>query len=350
MNNIPADVQKWLAQPDALLADMTAGSLGYVGFDLPEDLLAAVGRQVFHLPWRTGRSTPFADRWLESSFPPACRSILEEWHKGAFDHLDAVIFSRGDDAVQRLWYYVCELKRRGQLGGPRALVFDVARAERSTSRQYTINSVRRLADQLDLTRDDLSGGIVIANQRRELLTRLSSQRRGEGETYERLARATLTPGFETWASAFERAPCERPGVLIVGSSPPDARIHQAVASAGWNVVGEHHDGDLRRLGPVIADVSGDPADVIGLASNALSVGPREFGGTSDDISQWVSSSGAKAVVVWMIEQDEARAWRVPGYKRVLEEAKTPHLMLTRRAWTFDDGAAEAMIDFLENST
>src|SRR5690606_38530408 len=109
------------------------GGIGFVGPDVPVDVLLASGRPFGHLPWRatgaigaigatgaTGAAgaTPWADRWLESSFPFWARSILEQWHDGAFDALDTVIFSRADDASQRLYYYVAELKRRGKRGGP----------------------------------------------------------------------------------------------------------------------------------------------------------------------------------------------------------------------------------------
>src|SRR5690606_23352060 len=107
-------------------ARRSAAPVAYVGCDLPPDLALATERTFSHLPWRAGRATPWADRWLERSFPGWARSMLEDWAAGEYDFFDAVIFSRGDDATQRLYYYVCELQRRGRLGGPRPLVLDVA--------------------------------------------------------------------------------------------------------------------------------------------------------------------------------------------------------------------------------
>ena len=78
---------------------------------LPLDLLEATGRHAGQLPWLLGAPTPHADRWLESKFPVWSRSIVEQWATGRFDELDAVVFSRGDDAVQRVYYYLCELQR-----------------------------------------------------------------------------------------------------------------------------------------------------------------------------------------------------------------------------------------------
>ena len=41
------------------------------------------------------------------------RSIAEQWLTGELDFLDAVVFPRSDDSAQRLYYYLCELQRRG---------------------------------------------------------------------------------------------------------------------------------------------------------------------------------------------------------------------------------------------
>ena len=57
--------------------------------------------------------------------------------QGAFDDLHAVVFSRADDASQRLFYYVRELQQRGLLQGPRALVFDIALIPRESSLAHT---------------------------------------------------------------------------------------------------------------------------------------------------------------------------------------------------------------------
>ena len=133
---------------------------------IPHDLLEATGRHVGALPWRLDRATPRADQWLESKFPAWARSIVEDWADGRFDDLEAVVFSRGDDAAQRLYYYICELQRRGLVRGARLTVVDVAKIPRSTSEAHTIASVRRLAAEFGLDDDALEAGIAATNARR----------------------------------------------------------------------------------------------------------------------------------------------------------------------------------------
>ena len=137
-----------------------------VGPCLPYDLLEATGRHAGPLSWRLDRPTPRADAWLESKFPGWARSILEDWADGCFDELSAVLFSRADDAAQRLYYYVCELQRRGLISGPEALIMDVAKIPRPSSEAHTIEAGRRLAHELGL--DDLAvdSGIASAHRTR----------------------------------------------------------------------------------------------------------------------------------------------------------------------------------------
>ena len=82
---------------------------------------------VAHQEFDPERPTPAADRWMESKFAPWARAILEGWAAGEYDDLGQVIFSRADDSAQRLYYYLCELQRRGLVGGPEALIAAMAR-------------------------------------------------------------------------------------------------------------------------------------------------------------------------------------------------------------------------------
>src|SRR5690606_11931156 len=90
------DINAVLPEPLAL-ARRADRAIGYVGLDIPEDMLAAPAHVAAHLPWDRMSSTPWADQWLEDSFPGWARCILESWSAGMFDHLAAVVFSRGDD-------------------------------------------------------------------------------------------------------------------------------------------------------------------------------------------------------------------------------------------------------------
>ena len=326
----------------------TGGGVGYVGADVPLDVLLATGRPVAHLPWIPDRPTPRADAWLESSFPGWARSMLEDWAQGQFDCFDEVVFSRGEDAVQRLYYYVCELQRRGLLGGPRPMIFDIARIPRESSLRHTHRSVRRLCEGLGVDDAALSRGIDRCNLRRALYARVEAGRQGDGALYALIARASLHADLDAVLAA-DAWPVARPvrgRVLLAGSVPPDERLHRAVERTGWSITGEQHECALTRLGPPIPR-DADPTAAVAAQRHAARHGPRGFGDPTEALREAVDRSRARAVLLWLTREDEALAWHVPAQRASLAAAGIPALILTARQWDADDGALTEIKDFFE---
>jgi hypothetical protein len=339
---------------DALLADPLAAlqgradAVGFIGADVPVDVLLASRKPFLHLPWRTAGATPWADRWLESSFPYWARSILEQWHEGRFDGIGTVVFSRSEDASQRLFYYVRELKSRGLLRGPVPAMFDIALLPKPSSLAHTTSAVVELMRTLDVSLDDLADGVARANRLRLTLQRLQSQRTDYGPLYERLARAALLSDATTWID--EIVPPERGSgtarLLLAGSAPPDDRLHVAADAGGATIVAETHVRALDRLGlPVPSDGAEPTEQALARHLMASSVGPRAV----RDRAQWIVERAAHAdaagVVLWLTREDEALAWHVPAQQRALAAANIPCLVLPAASWQADDGATDRIIDF-----
>jgi len=339
---------------DSILADELAAAraaeraIGYVGCDIPIDLLLASGRYACHLPWLADRRTPFSDRWLETSFMPWARSMLEDWAAGRFDFFECVIFFRGDDSAQRLYYYVCELQRRGHLAGPQALIFDVAKIHRESSIQRTIAAVQRLAERLEISERQMRDGIEAADRQRDLLTGLDNHRGAPGSLYERIGRASLFADLDNALSESAFAPrAESKRVLLAGAAPPDDRLHLAVEATGWVVTGESHERSLQRLGPKIGNQHDDAATAIGHQTHALALGSRSFVDRASLLNEAVIRADADAVLLWLIEEDEALTWSVPAERAALDAVEMPVLVATRRRWDASDGIAEEFSGFLE---
>jgi hypothetical protein len=336
--------------------------LGYVGLDIPPDLLSTPGRVSCHLPWRKHASTPVTGRWLESSFPGWALSILEDWAAGAFDCFEQVVFSRGEDASHRLYYYVCELQRRGRLGGPRPLVFDIAKIPRESSQRHTVVALRKLMQQLGVDDGQLIAGIGRANRARELFERGRHARggpghaggqggvAGPGRVYEKLARASLFDDvsglLESWVP--EAFPHERGAVVLVGSAPPDDSLHTAVEGAGWAVVEELYDRSMHRLGGLVRIDGADPAEsVVHQWLNHQGFRKRSFTDPARCIAERLGGGPrVDAAVIWSVREDESLAWRVPSQRAALAAAGIPTLVLTARSWNVDDGAVGEIGDFL----
>lgn len=350
---------------DTVLADPLAQALtfarkadfaiGYVGLDIPEDILAAAGLFATHLPWVAGRKTPEADKWLEESFPGWARSMVEDWLAGEFDFLRYVVFSRGDDTSQRLYYYLCELRRRGLAAGPEPLIFDIAHIRKASSLAWTITAVRQLAQELGLDDAALQAGIETANGRRARLQELAAHRNAPGNTpghapghvYERIARAMLFAPLEKLDVTLPPADRNLPGrLLLAGSSPPDDRLHRAAEAAHWSVVGEAYDRCLERLGPAIAASSASAAERIGQHIHAREIGPRSFHDRAARLLELARRSRASAAVFWLYEEDEAIAWDLASSRQALESAGLPLLVLSRRRWDCSDAPEAEITSFL----
>lgn len=339
---------------DALLADplgplREAGrALGCVGGDVPLDLLLATGRPVAHLPWRTDRETPRAARWMEESFAGWAHSILEDWAAGAFDVFDDVVFTRGNDSAQRLYYYVCELQRVGDLKGPRALIFDAAYVPRETSRLHMTAALRRLGASLGVNDDLLRDGIARANVLRERLASLQAARTGQGPLHEKLLRASLfgdvLPLLD--AHGIPDGTAGGPRVLLAGSVPPDGRLHEAVQAAGANVVAEHHEFAAARLGAAIDAAAADPFDAIVRQRREAPIVGRGFADPAQALVDAARAARVDAVVLWLTRDDEARAWHVPAQRAALSASGIPALVLPAMRWPADDGAPGRIQDFL----
>jgi hypothetical protein len=340
-----------------------SGGIGFVGADLPIDLFVATGRPFGHLPWRAEGTTAWADRWLESGFPGWTRSILQDWHDGRFDGLSQVVFSRADDASQRLYYYVRELQQRGQLAGPAALIFDIALLPRESSLDHTTQSLRSLGETLGVGEAALRVALPRVDVLRRQLAQWQAERDGDGAAYERLARATLfcdatrwtasgvaSTGASSCATAGINASTEVgnaavPRMLLAGSVPPDERLHRAVEGAGACVVGEAHALGLLRLGAPLAPRDESPWRALARHLRATSAAPRNVFDRAPWIVAQARQTQAAAVVLWLTREEEALAWHVPAQRAALHSAGIPCLALTARRWCADDGATGEIAAF-----
>lgn len=338
-------LERILADPLAPAAASTR-AVGFIGADVPADVLAAPGISAAHLPWQRDRATPFADRWLEDAFPGWSRSMLQDWADGRFDFMSHVVFTRGDDASQRLYYYVTELQRRRIVGGASPVIFDTARIRRPASEAWNLAAVRRLAADLDVNEDDLVEGIGVTNRRRVAMHDLDRDRNAPGHFYEQVARATLFAPLDTLD--LDTRPADPGGhgrVLLAGSAPPDDSLHRAVEAAGWNVVGDVNDRNLARLGPPV-DTGKDPVSGIGRQVSRTTSGARSFHDRGATLAAETNQRRVDAVVFWLHEQDEALAWDVVRAERAVAQLGKPVLVLSRRQWDLSDEPAADVAAFL----
>lgn len=335
---------------DEPLGDCSRGDgIGIVGPDIPIEVLLSTGRPFGHLPWRADGITDWTDQWLESSFHFWARSILQQWHEGAFDGLDTVIFSRGGDASQRLYYYVAELQARGKLAGPTPVMFDIALIPRESSLEHSAAAVVELMRVLEVSTAELPDGIAKANRLRLQTASIENNRVGDGVFYERLGRAALWSDPTQWLDELEFAATDPSAsrILLAGSVPPDERVHQAVDASGASIIAEAHALAPGRLGGEL-ELTDEPVErALARHLRRSSLAPRAFHDRATHIVEKARSVKADAVVLWLTREDEALAWTAPSELRALREAGLPTLMLPAARWQADDGALERITLFCE---
>jgi benzoyl-CoA reductase/2-hydroxyglutaryl-CoA dehydratase subunit BcrC/BadD/HgdB len=328
--------------------------IGYVGAEIPVELILASYAFPLRLPASLQSSTAAADMYLESSFMPDVRSIAEQYLQGAFDFIDAVILPRSNDSAQRLYYYLSELRRRRRTAGPVPLIYDLAKIPRDSSRERSRAATQRLAAEIGVDTTALPGAIARRNRRRELFAAATKVRQGpasvRGSIMDRLFRAADLCGADAFDAALggwcaNPEPCgEARRILLAGSPPPDERLHRAIEAAGGNVVAEAGDHASRAVSlPLIAPDGSYTA--IADHYHSLQEGTRAFVDRASSTANLAAAVNADGVVIWLIEEEDALIWDLPAQMSLLAASGIRTLSMVRRRWDGADGALEELQAF-----
>ena len=328
--------------------------VGYVGNDVPVALILASGAMPVRLRSGTPADTCGVDRFIESSFSPELRAIANQWLQGALDHLQAVIFSRGDDSGQRLYYYLCELQRRGLCSGPRPLLYDVASLVRGPSTEHTRESTRLLADQLGAPVAALPRALERVARRDELMRAVQARR---------LLPAPL-PGSSAWAIEYAAACDWRTDfddaarrwldsvpllpvpkrVLLAGDPPPDEQLHTAIEAAGASVVIELTESQVASPRTQVDPLAAIAEEFQRRESPALSMRRN---------ARWLADRAldhrADAVLVWLGEHNEALPWEIARQLHSLRAAGIPALLLERQPWNISAAVITQVMHFVRTA-
>jgi len=357
MSTLPDMIAAALADP-LRAARAWAGDggrvVGLVGADTPTEPVLGVGALPVSLLAAARGEASEAARYFEPSFLPAVRAVAARWLRGELDAFEAVVFSRGDDSAQRAYYYLCELQRRGQVGGPLPLIFDVAKIARASSLAHTEGSLRGLAEQLRCDAVSLARGLEMRNRRRALLERLDRLRCSERSPPGSLCAELLGAAELIAPEPFDAAlacwldgafpPQAGARVLLAGSAPPDARLHRAVESGGGCVVAELEGDSAARAVPMPADPTQTPA-VLARHYQGLALGARSCVDRAAQLVSRARQSSAQAVILWLIEEDESLVWQLPEMVTALTSVQLPLLTLTRQRWDLQSDALERVTAF-----
>lgn len=324
--------------------------IGYVGHDVPIELILAAGAIPIGIHGRADQHTPRADRFVESTFSPASRSIAEQWLGGELDGLESVIFSRSDDSAQRLYYYLCELQRRGICGGPKPLMYDIAGCNRASSLAHTIASTRQLARELGTSVDALTRATQRVRERAELIAAVIHSTLTPGPARGSFTQGLVRAADRDWSVRFDQtlraqdpspARADAARLMLIGTTPPDESMHEAAERSGANIVAT-----LNAATPhlsVHGASDGDAFEQIARRCRAHSW--REKLQSPEAFADHATELRVAGVILWIVTEDAGLAWASPRIERALHARGISVLPLTMQQWSVAAETLDAIAAF-----
>ena len=325
--------------------------IGYVGHDIPVELMLAADALPIAIQGRAGHATPNADRYLEPTFLPAIRSIAEQWLSGELDELEAVVFTRSDDSAQRLYYYLCELQRRGLCKGPKPLMYDIASCDRASSEAHTVAATRALAQSIEASEGALRDAMQRVRERMALMlaatrtTLVTPPARGSFvQNMIRTAECDWSIEFDPSLSAQDPSPVapDATRLMLVGSVPSTHVLHEIAESNSANIVAT-----LNTQTPYGYDSAPNKSDPYRAIARRCRAHPwRTILHSPDLIRERARESRVDGVVLWTVAEDTGLAWVCPPLERALRASGTEVLTLTMQSWDVPSATLDALQHFV----
>ena len=163
--------------------------------------------------------------------------------------------------------------------------------------------------------------------------------------------ATTLGAFGAASAAFELAEQIAAGlappprrIVLAGNAPPDDSLHRAVEAWGGSVVLEL----TASASESHADSAGD-LDAIADQLQARATPVQAMRRDANWVVNRAHGARADAVVLWLIEEDEALPWEIARQMRSLRDAGMPALLLARQPWAVSEGALRQVKDFMTGS-
>jgi benzoyl-CoA reductase/2-hydroxyglutaryl-CoA dehydratase subunit BcrC/BadD/HgdB len=294
----------------------------FMSNNVPLELIHAAG--CFPLQWPTAPlpATPHADEYMEARFDPMARSGFERLLRGELREAQLLVLPRTIDSLQRMYYYLCELRRSFGAALPEPFLYDLLHTPFDSSAAHVLGSTRALLQRLETLSgqpvgdERLAASIALYDRIRSKLERLRARRHAEPAQLSGVdALALYTASQLLLPEAFEpildsclrSQPSAAAGkrVLLAGSAHDTPALYHSVARAGGQVVADFHwRGDLL-WGPPIGHGS---LAALSEHYHRHSLSCRTYPVPIPALLELARRSRAEAAIFFYYEEEEALTW------------------------------------------
>jgi len=333
---------------------------GYIGIDVPEELLIAAGFFPLRITGDPAGSTALADKYVGTAFNPMVRSLFNRLLDGAYAFVDHLIISNSSEAIMRLFYCLREIKRLEPYPGlPDIYFFEFLHTKFRTSALYNRDRVSEFKKQLEkwigkgITDEALWTAVTVCNENRRLLQEVARLRteampRLSGvEALQIIGASMFMPKSEhnkllrRLLNEADQLPA-RDGIrlFIEGSSPDHLQFYELVESGHATIVAEDSDWGNRTFDTLV-DETIDPLEAITDRYHFKAPSP-----TKSTIQERVDYCVHKAtearvdgVIFFILESENPPSWDYPEQRKALEARGIPTLCLPWQPYALADTEA-----------
>ncbi|GAA0240945.1 2-hydroxyacyl-CoA dehydratase family protein [Cryptosporangium japonicum] len=318
--------------------------VGYVGADVPVELVTAAGALPVRLSGRPGRPLGHALEYLGAGVDAATLSLFA----GLLDEappLDLLLVSHDSEASLQLFYALREIRRLGlEPHLPPVWLVDVLHLPHRSTAAYNLVRLRELRRRLErfvgaAIDDDALAAAAAAHDEVRAARRALAVLRGPGHRALTGVEALTLVGAGSALPVDEYLPLlrgalgelagrePRPGVplLLTGSAHDEPGVYRSLEDDGWLVVGEDHD-----WGDGAGEPPPAPPTLDGLAEWYQSRTVTEPPAAA------VARTGAHHVLSYVRTHDDAPLW---DFRAVAAAVPVPAVLLAAQEYGAVDVAA-----------
>jgi len=341
-------------QIDRLYRQPGAGSgpgprvVGYVGLDVPFELIVAAGMTPLRLRAEVQADNTAADPYIESAWHPVLRALLASLLEHRHGRLDHLILGTTPAMYSNLYLLLLQLRKMDpRLARLSLAQFDFPRGVNDTIAGFDRDSLRVLRQDLELIAENsipdyaIRQAIEECNENRRLLMQMDQLRRGSDvrisgvQAMQLVELSTrMTPEKhsellrEVLGEAFDHSGHPGKRVLYSGSETTSTRLYEALESNGLLVVADDQNRGSRSVPALMARYE-DPLEALCRAYRL-----RTPEGARTNTASRVESLLAQAVdnevegvVFWVTSYDQPPGWDFQAQSKALDAAGIPYALL-----------------------